>query len=866
MNTPAAAPQALPWAHRAREALAQCDLALDARFDAGEPAHQLARCRAGEVERWLLDAWQQCLPAGSGLTLFAVGGFGRGSLYPCSDVDLLLVGDAAAQQAQEAAIAAFIARLWDARIEASHAVHDWAGITAAAAADVALLTSLMDARLLHGDAAATQALAAAIAAPGIWPAQAYFTAKREELRQRHARFGDTADNLEPNIKEGPGGLRDLQTLRWMALRLYAGSGREQLQALGKTGADEQRTLLQAATQLQRLRWGLHRVAGKREERLRFDYQRQLAARLLQVPEAGNADVERMMQAFYRSAGLVQRLSARLLQRFEEELFGEGVIQPLAEGFQLRGQWLADTRPMTADTAAERAFALFSQWARLPGETGLHSRSARQLAEHLGDIPPYHAASAAQRAAFVALLQEDTAITSLRRMAHAGVLGRWLPAFAGVTGRMQFDLFHVYTVDQHTLALLANLDAFARGSDSARFTLAHQVWPQLRKPALLVLAGLFHDIAKGRGGDHAELGADDARAFCLAHGFSEADTALVEWLVRQHLLMSLTAQKQDIHDREVVQQFARQMGSQERLDYLYLLTCADIAATSPKLWNAWKDRLLGDLYKATRQALQRGLDTPQDAAGYAGQIRAQVAADLREAGMAADAAQAWMARLPAAAWHNAEPALLLWQCQTLAAAPDARHHVAVRHFGQRQGGGLEVFVHSPDRDGLFAALVATLDRAGLAIQEARLMHGDAGDVFDTFQVLPQDARRPVDAAQVEAALRAVLALPSLAAVRAPKRSIPRQLRHFRLPTRVAFQPHPGGRGSVMQLVANDRPGLLAEVAAVIRAQGLRVHEARIATFGERVEDSFVLSQGQDAPLDASQQQALAKALGAHNHEE
>ncbi|PJJ96514.1 [protein-PII] uridylyltransferase [Lysobacteraceae bacterium NML03-0222] len=847
------------WAQSARSRLAELDTELARRFDAGEPAHLLTRARADGVEALILEAWQALIAADTGLSLLAVGGFGRRGLYPHSDVDLLILRDAPLQPETIEAIAGFIALLWDAHIEVSHAVRSLPECLEAAS-DITIHTALMDARWLAGAEDAARQLAALLAAEDIWPRQAYFHAKREELRQRHARFDDTADNLEPNIKEGPGGLRDLQTLRWMSTRVHGTGQLAQLEAMNLIGADERQTLLRAASQLQRLRWGLHLVAGKREERLRFDYQRLLAARLARRESADNAAVEQMMQGFYRSAALVLRISERLLQRLEEHLEGSGKPQVLDEHFELRGRWLSVRKPGWPHGDASQIFALFQTWAGLPEDTGLHSESARALAENLALIPPHGEADAALCTQFMQLLRQNQAITTLKRMSKLGVLARWIPAFAQVTGRMQFDLFHVYTVDQHTLALLGNFALFQRGAERQRFSLAYEVWPLLEKPELLLLAGLFHDIGKGRGGDHSELGAADARAFGQAMGLAEHDTELVAWLVEKHLLMSVTAQKQDISDPEVVQRFATVVARRERLDMLYLLTCADIAATSPKLWNSWKDRLLADLYLATRRALQRGLENPLNIAEHRNQtyISAQACLQLAHP-LSAEEAGLWLQALPEESFLRGQPEQIAWQAEVLAAAPEASLHVAARALADDESGALEVFVHAPDRDGLFAAIAATLDRAGVAIQQARLLNAANGEVFDILQGLPLDPRRRLSAAEIEKRLLEVLAKPELSTVRAPRRSQPRHLRHFRIPVQISFTPAAAGQRSQLSLVCTDRPGLLSDITQVFRAQGLRVHDARIATFGERAEDIFQLTDAADTPLDEAAQARLGEAL-------
>jgi [protein-PII] uridylyltransferase len=565
----------------------------------------------------------------------------------------------------------------------------------------------------------------------------------------------------------------------------------------------------------------------------------------------------MMQGFYRSAALVLRINERLLQRFEEQLEGEAMPEQLEHGYESRRSYLHAIDPQWP-RGIDDVFSLFATWAAHPQVRGLHSLTARALAESLPRLPGYASCDDAVRARFMALLRGPQPVETLARMARLGVLGRWIPAFARVSGRMQFDLFHVYTVDQHTLAVLRNIAGFAGGQADARFAIAHEVWPRLRKPELLLLAGLFHDIAKGRGGDHSELGAVDARAFCAAHGLPEGETALVEWLVREHLLMSVTAQKQDISDPGVIHRFATRVADRERLDLLYLLTCADIAGTSPKLWNAWKDRLLADLYTATRLALRRGLEHPVAAAERAAETRAAADLQLQAAGVDAAERARLFALLPEQVFLRSRADAVAWQALQLRDAADDALRVAVRQVGA-QAGALEVFVRSPDRDGLFAAIVATLDRASLVIQQARLLDGPGDTVFDTFEVLPAEGQRVLPAAEIERRLVQALAAPSLDAVKPTRRAQPRHLRHFRLVPQIGFGDTADGRRTVLSLVCTDRPGLLADVTRTLRGQRLRVHDARIATFGERAEDVFHITDERDRPLGDPQRQALREAL-------
>jgi [protein-PII] uridylyltransferase len=855
------------WTLQARAQMRDCDQATAQAFDAwiakaggeagGDAIDRLLRTRAGSVDAIVRSAWQRSGCAQPDIALFAVGGYGRAELFPHSDIDLLVVADPAVQAAFAPNLSRLFALLWDTGLKTGHAVRSLAQCRDAARGEITVFTAMMEARQLAGDSLIAGQLQAAIAAPAIWPAAEYFAAKRDEQVQRHARFNDTAYNLEPNLKEGPGGLRDLHTLAWMARRVHGAHTLGALVPLGLLGEDEYAALEIERCALSRLRFGLHLVAGRGEERLLFDHQKTLAVRLGYRDEReDNLAVEQMMQGFFRSAARVLRINERLLQRFEEQLEGVALPVRLDDGFVALHGYLAfgDATPPDAG----RCLRLFSAWARHPDLRGLHSESARALAEALPRIPAYQDASPELRSRFIELLRQPNPVDTLARMARLGVLGRYLPDFGRVSGRMQYDLFHVFTVDAHTLAVLRNMQGFADGANADRFTLAADVSPRLRKPELLLLAGLFHDIAKGRGGDHSELGAADAQAFCESHMLPPADTELVAWLVRQHLLMSLTAQKQDIADPGVVNRFAEAVADRERLDYLYLLTCADIAGTSPKLWNSWKDRLLADLYTATRFALRRGIEHPVHAAERIAETRAEAHAMLNESGLHDGQIESAWALFPEESFLRYRPQQIAWQTRAVVAhgreAAGGTPLVAARPVDA--AGAMEVFVCAPDRDGLFAAAVATLDRLGLDILEARALGRD-GRVFDGFQVLPVRARHMPSPEQVMRAMREALLDPG--GVRPVRRALPRQLRHFQIPVQIEFVPAPPW--SRMTLIAGDRPGLLAGVALVLRDQGLRVHDARIATFGERVEDFFVISDANDRALDETAQQALREALVA-----
>jgi [protein-PII] uridylyltransferase len=826
------------WRDLARAALAADRDDLRTRFAANEPVERLIEARCALVDALVRSAWARCIPDDAAIGLVATGGYGRRELYPHSDIDLLALAEPAAQKAHAAWLSRFFALLWDAGLAAGHATRSIAECQQAARDDITVLTALSEPRVLAGPVD-LPALAEALAASRIWPADVYYAAKRAEQRARHARFNDTADNLEPNLKEGPGGLRDLHTVTWMGMRLYGVGGLRALVPLGVLGEDECASLEREWRVLARLRFGLHLVSKRKEERLLFDHQKALAA-LMGLEDKGADDlaVEQMMQGFFRAAATILRISDRLLQRFEEQMAGEAAPTPVEPGFVLRHGYLASEFPEKLKTGMAAMLPLFAAWGAVKsGARGLHSETARALAEALPQVRPYAEETPEVRQAFMALLAGPHGVTSLQRMARLGVLARYLPAFGKVSGRMQYDLFHVYTVDQHTLTVLRIMDGFLHGP-VAGFAMAHEVVPRLRKPHLLLLAGLFHDIAKGRGGDHSELGADEVRAFAEAHALPSADVELLAWLVREHLLMSVTAQRQDISDPAVITRFAERIADREHLEYLYLLTCADIAGTSPKLWNAWKDRLLADLYTATRYALRRGLEHPLHADEIIADTRAMAEAMLENEGIDdADVQRVW-AGFPAEAFLRYRPEQLAWQTRGLIGSDETTTVLVRSHDAP---GSLEVFVRTPDRDGVFAALVATFDRLGLGVLDARVLTSEDGYALDNFQ-LAVPAGNEHGADEVSRAVE--IALRDPARVRPARRVAPRQLRHFPVPTRVEFDSDPALGRTRLSLVCSDRPGLLARLAQVLRRHRLRVHDARIATFGERVEDFFLLADEQD----------------------
>ena len=845
-----------------RQWLGDTDRRIEDAYRNGACAIELARARSDAIERIVAHVWTACIGESTTTALYASGGFGRGAMFPFSDVDLLVLCTTPPRGSGVRALESFFTLLWDLGLKPGHAVRTLAECRELAAQDATIYTSLLDARRIAGAPALDSGLAELLADDCVWPPETYLVAKQADRLHRHARFGDTAYNLEPNLKDGPGGLRDAQTMLWLGRRLFDAPTFAELAQQNLISPNEAASAESAQALLERIRFSLHLAAGRAEERLLFDYQRELGRQFGFTDEhAKNLGVEQFMQDYYRAAIGIERLSEQFLQRCEEALESGADHKPLrlnVDFVSIDGRLDCDPPDLLLKRPAA-LIDLFRIWLEHPEIKNLRADLVRRIHQALDRVGPELPFDHEVNTAFARLLRKGApAVDAIARMNHFGVLAHYLPAFGRVVGRMQYDLFHAYTVDEHTMRVLRNVARFAAPETSTEFALGHQLWSRLAKPELLLLAAMFHDIAKGRGGDHSELGEVDAREFCTRLGLSRADTDLVAWLVRWHLLMSVTAQRQDITNPDVVHKFASSVGEWQQLDYLYLLTVADIAGTSAKLWNSWKDRLLADLYVSARYMLRSGLERPPHAAERAADVQAQARALLREHCDPAEIQHIW-ADFPEEYFLRFTPDQIAWQTRGIAGDTSAAPLVLVEGEGPR--GGTDIFVYAPDRDGLFAAITNVLDRLSLSVQDARVVTSRSGMSLDTFSVLDAQGRALQDPAQVGRLQRALLqALEQSPDEIVPIRRPPaRALKHFPIATRVEFHDDPANGGTRLALVCADRPGLLAGVAKVFRDGAIRVHDARIATFGERVEDFFLVTDESNQALAAPARQTLGDAL-------
>jgi len=811
--------------------------ALQTRFHETADGPMVLREHRRLVDRVLKDMWRQLrLPAP--LALLAVGGYGRGELYPHSDIDVLVLLQDSASAGLAAKIEELVGRLWDTGLELAHSVRTVAECVEEATKDVTVMTSLLEARQLAGN----RGLFARFdrARKECLDPQVFFKAKRLEQEQRHTKFQDSPYSLEPNLKEAPGGLRDLQVILWISNACGLGNSWAELARRGLITPEEARQAHRHHRLLQNLRVRLHYAAARREDRLLFDYQESLARELGYSPTAHRRAGEQLMQAYFRTAKAVTQLNTILLQNMGAEIFpvrnSDGA--KISERFRRVGELLDANRPDLFErepAAILESFLIMEQHSDLKGMT---AQTLRALWRARTRIDAVFRRDPRNRATFLSLLQQPRGIVhEFRRMNQYGILGRYLPAFRRIVGQMQHDLFHVYTVDQHILTVVRNLRRFTMLEFAHEYPLCSRLIASLERHWLLYIAAIFHDIAKGRGGDHSQLGRLEARRFCREHGLPAEDTQLVEFLVEHHLTMSSVAQKQDLSDPGVVRRFADIVGTERRLVALYLLTVADIRGTSPKVWNAWKGKLLEDLFLLAQRFLKGG---KIEADQYIQSKQDEAKRLLRLYGLS-DTVQDPLWRhfdVPYFLRHDAQE--IAWHTRLLHYRESADKPVVKARLSPA-GEGLQVMIYVPDQRDLFARISGYFGSVGFSIVDAKIYTTRHGYALDTFQVMDiGSVPHPRDMiAQIESELADWLAnrvpLPQPVQGR-----VSRRVKHFPIAPEVRVVPDEKGRYHSLSITAGDRPGLLYAIALVLSRYGVDLHTAKIATLGERAEDVFVVS--------------------------
>jgi len=846
-----------------RELLRQAHQELNARFLAEEPVEELVHARAALIDVVLRAAWAlHCTPF-SDWTLVAVGGYGRGELHPASDIDILLLVPGPPDAAGSTAVEHLVTFLWDIGLEVGHSVRTVAECAEESVGNVSVMTTLLESRLLAGSAALLAAMRTALHPERIWPVKQFFEAKVQEQTERHLKANDTAYNLEPNVKTGPGGLRDIQTIAWVAKRHFGAETLDGLATHGFLTEAELRRLKQAQAFLWKVRFGLHTLNARREDRLLFDHQLRLAKSFGYEDASYTLAVEQFMQRYYRTVMDVSLLNELLLQLFREAILSESEPpRPLNARFQVRNGSLEAVSEEVFARTPSSLLEMFVILQQNPDIRGVRASTMRAVARHLWLIDEEFRQNPRNHRLFLEILRAPVGVThELRRMNTYGVLGRYIPAFGRIVGRMQYDLFHAYTVDAHTLFVVSNLRRFMIARYDHELPDASRVMQQLPKSEVAYLAALFHDIAKGRGGDHSELGAVDAEAFCLEQGLSPYDARLVAWLVRNHLELSITSQKQDIGDPQVINAFARRVGDETHLDYLYVLTCADVRGTNPKLWNSWKASLFRDFYQRVKRALRRGLESPIDAEHLVRETQDGARRLLLEHGIPEEAIVRFWLRFSSAYFLQHSSDEIAWHTRLLAEREAAADEPLVALQPRSVRGSTAALIFARPRRHGFARTTAALDQLGLNIVDARITPTGDGYSLDLYHLLEDDGAPITDSdreTEIERALWRSLQGPADAPFAVSRRA-PRQARMFNTPTQISVSVDERNRRSVLELTAGDRPGLLCEVGKVLMAQRVELHAAKIMTVGERAEDVFYLSDFDNQPLGTPAAEQLKEQL-------
>jgi len=812
--------------------------------------------RSHFVDQVLQHLWLSHIPSNTAVSLLAVGGYGRSELHPYSDVDLLVILDESVSKTPPESLSNFLTQLWDIGLDIGNSVRTIKECRQQAEKDITIATNLLETRLLCGEVTLYDELQQLTIDHKTWDAKRFYIEKKEEQHKRHLKYNDSANNLEPNIKEAPGGLRDLQVISWVAQQHFNVSGLQGLKQKGFLSTDEYNTLKSAQHFLWKIRFALHIEAKRKEEKLMINHQRNLAVQLGYVDNETRLAVEIFMKDYYLCARVVGKMNDLLLQLFAENIIlvdEQPNISPINHRFQIHNGYLETINSsifVFYPAAMLELFLILQQHAEIKG---VRADTIRQLYAHLHLINNDFRADIKNRRLFMQLMRQPKGIThEFRRMNKYGVLGAYLPEFGVIVGQMQHDLFHIYTVDEHSLFLMRNLRRFACEEYKEEFPLCSQVYLEIPKTELLYIAGLYHDIAKGRGGDHSLLGVVDATAFCKRHELDAEETKIVTFIVRQHLTMSAVAQKCDINDPDVIKSFSAKVKTVDRLNYLYLLTVADIRATNNELWNSWRDSLLRQLYNATRQWLEHAHNVAHSIEEKSNLRKEQALQQLFYQNLSnTQVQQLWQGYDPDYFFRHTTDQIV-WQ--TLARLQNISAPLLIKTREHNEKDTLEIFIFTEDKPRVFAAVTSCLEQLQLNILDAKISSTSQQNVLNTYIVSGAAYHKN------EIIFKLSKQLADLNSVTPYDPAItPRTMKLFETAPTVSFKTAPQQAHTLLEIHTHDRPGLLSAIAQVFLYCDIDVRNAKLATLGDQVENIFIIANQQAQPLNDVQQDDLKQFL-------
>ncbi|MFM6957428.1 MAG: [protein-PII] uridylyltransferase, partial [Acinetobacter sp.] len=804
---------------------------LQESYENGQTIREVIKARSNSIDEALVFLWNHAELNQTELGLFAVGGYGRREMLPYSDTDIMILSEDEISEEQEKLISTFISSLWDVgNFKPGISVRTIQNCVEQASNDLTVASTLIEARLITGNEQLAKWPRRIVAQT--WTDKTFYDAKMAEQTKRYAQHNNTESNLEPDIKNAPVGIRDINQIGWIAKRHFRVNRIYDLVHLGFITEFELGVLEEAESFLWEIRTHLHRIAKRDENRLLFEYQRDIAAKFGYVREEGqhaNFAVEQFMKRYYRTAQQVSTLNEMLLAYFNESVITprlpdyERQIIDINDHFKIVDGKLAVQHHKVFSEEPIAILELFYLLANRPEIAGIRARTLRLLVLAAKRIDQRFRDNPEHQALFMSIIRSPHLYDTMVAMKRYGVLGNYIPAFGQITGLMQYDLFHIYTVDAHTLLLLRNLSRFKEPEFAKEFPVVSSVFQRIARHDIVYMAAIFHDIAKGRGGDHSELGALDAIEFCRTHGFTERECKLVAWLINNHLLMSLTAQKKDISDPDEVKEFAEKVGDMEHLDYLYTLTVADINATNPKLWNTWRASLMRQLYTYARDVIRSGLGRPVDYQMLIEDTKFAASELLVNNFSLAEVEKVWQ-ELGDEYFVKESANEIAWHTQAILQHGDNPEPlVLLRAHRNAAEDAVQIFIYTRDQPNLFATTVAVLDRMNLDVQDARIITATTSFSLDTYLVLDRfgtlltdpDRERKVKAALVDA-LSHSDQYPGIM-----QRRIPRHLRHFDVQNTVDIVLNPTLQQHMVEISTLDQPGLLARIGALFMLQGLDI---------------------------------------------